>query len=286
MSQISALELEHYRQTLLEAHVPAKLHSYYLRWLNLYRSFCRRQHMPEKGLDQLDAFIVFCRSRYADWQCQQAQNAVKLLADLQTESEAEIKAFDDSAEAILTQIAGRIKCRIQNTVEEIIAIGLDLILAKEMLPHGQFCQWLRQEFELSYATANRMMRAADAFCDKVITVRTLSKKALYTLAAPETSQVIRDQVLARLEAGEIITGPMIEELKQRETKLVKPTAAQGELKVLCLGLERWTERICQWAASVERQAVSAHEIDRLLQTIRTLEQELQELGKPQSLSAA
>jgi len=42
--------------------------------------------------------------------------------------------------------ADRIRERIKKTVQDIIAVGNDLLAVKEVLPHGQFLPWLKAEF--------------------------------------------------------------------------------------------------------------------------------------------
>src|SRR2546430_330934 len=53
----------------------------------------------------------------------------------------------------LAAIAGRARDRLKRTAGDILAIGADLIRAKELLGHGNFGAWLDAEFGLSRRTA-------------------------------------------------------------------------------------------------------------------------------------
>lgn len=266
MTPLLSEDFQAYRVALAEARVPARQYSYYVRWLNVYRQFCRQRHFPQTGTLHLEAFVAHCQSRYADWQCRQAEAAVRLLGALTAESALAVGAADCPRDTLLAEIAQRIKCRVQHTIEEIIAIGLDLILAKEMLPHGQFRNWLQQEFEMSYATANRMMRVADVFCDKVITVRTLSKKALYALSAPDIPPEVREQVFVRLDAGERLSWQDIEALKHQPDRLV-----DTPLVLLSSDLRRCLCRTRRWLETPGELTGQTEILQTLMLDVRKLE---------------
>lgn len=60
----------------------------------------------------------------------------------------------------------RIRLRMRRTAEDIIEIGRDLITIKKALPHGQFGEWLRSEFEMTEMTAQRFMQVTERFGGK------------------------------------------------------------------------------------------------------------------------
>jgi hypothetical protein len=57
--------------------------------------------------------------------------------------------------------ADRIQERVNNTVEDIIWVGNDLLAVKEILPHGEFLAWLPAEFGRSERTAQNFMSVAE-----------------------------------------------------------------------------------------------------------------------------
>jgi hypothetical protein len=95
----------------------------------------------------------------------------------------------DAYDANLSRIAERIRERGRTAFSEIIAIGSDLIKAKDMLPHGQFLPWVQKEFAWGERTARRFMSVAElANRSGVSDLPELPVSALYTIAsarAPE-----------------------------------------------------------------------------------------------------
>jgi hypothetical protein len=85
----------------------------------------------------------------------------------------------------------------------IICIGLELIAAKQQLPHGEWLPWLEREFGWSLRTAERFTKVAEVFTDgKLDTVSNFSDlsidaKALYLLSGPAIPENVRDFVAAQ-----------------------------------------------------------------------------------------
>lgn len=69
-------------------------------------------------------------------------------------------ALDIETRIFVQEKAAAIQARLKRTVNDVIAIGQDLIEVKDRLPHGQFLPWLHAEFELSERTAQNFMYAA------------------------------------------------------------------------------------------------------------------------------
>jgi hypothetical protein len=93
-------------------------------------------------------------------------------------------------------IAKQIRALRQRTCKDVIQIGRLLIEAKDQLGHGEWGEWLRNEFAWSQDTAERFINVAKAFgkADSA-TLRNLDLSALYDLARPSTPQSARDQVV-------------------------------------------------------------------------------------------
>lgn len=78
-------------------------------------------------------------------------------------------------------------------IEDVVAIGRNLIRVKDLLPHGEFGKWLGSEFAMSSRTAERYMQAAKAFGPNPTRVSCLPLRVIYALAA-EPAQT-RERVL-------------------------------------------------------------------------------------------
>ena len=211
---------------------------------------------------------------------------------------SDIETFSyTSLEADLAQdaksIAKRIRKRLHRAASDIVAIGVDLMVIKEKLPHGQFTPWLRSEFDMSLSTAQRFMRVARMLEDKNVTVTLLSPKALYELAAPSTDEQLRQDILKRAEQGEEISSRQIQILKQERAKALPPIynrqRAQSELNELDQALSHLTEAPEQasmvasiqkkrdaLAAMLKQEQINARPQGQVKQ-VKTLVQEVRQL---------
>jgi hypothetical protein len=72
-------------------------------------------------------------------------------------------ALDEAKRVRVRVRTESILARIKRTAEDVIAIGQDLLAVKEELEHGQFQDWLKAEFDMSYPTANNFMNVAKRF---------------------------------------------------------------------------------------------------------------------------
>jgi hypothetical protein len=95
-----------------------------------------------------------------------------------------------------------IRSRLKRTVEDVIAIGKQLIAVKELLPHGQFGEWLDQEFKMSDRSARNFMYAAEQFGGKTEIISVLDVTTVYLLAAPSTPETARAEVERLLIQGD------------------------------------------------------------------------------------
>ena len=98
--------------------------------------------------------------------------------------------------AELVALADRVRGRLQRSAADIMAIGADLIQAKEMLGHGQFGPWLDTEFALSRRSAEQFMAAARRFGARSEAVSHLPAGTVLELSSPSVPDELVDQVLA------------------------------------------------------------------------------------------
>jgi hypothetical protein len=117
----------------------------------------------------------------------------------------------------LAEIADRIRIRMRHTIADIIETGRDLTAAKAQLGHGQFSDWVWDEFSMSARTAQNYMRAAEWAEGKNEIISHLSPTAVYALAAPSTPTAVTDRVIADSKAGK----PVTDEYVKRHIKAAK-----------------------------------------------------------------
>ena len=100
----------------------------------------------------------------------------------------------ESAE--LSDIAARVRGRLQRSAGDILAIGSELIRAKALLGHGHFGDWLDAEFALSRRSAEQFMAAARRFEGRSEMISHLPAGAVLELSAPSVPDELVDQVLS------------------------------------------------------------------------------------------
>jgi hypothetical protein len=144
--------------------------------------------------------------------------------------------------------AERIREKVKKTLEDIIAVGNDLLTVKQELPHGQFGTWLRAEFGWTERTARNFMSVAEGFGAKteMISDLQIAPTAAYLLAAPSAPDEARQAAVERAEAGEQVTTAVAKEIlaeaRKKESGAAKK-AAKGELAArLAAALVRYRER--------------------------------------------
>jgi hypothetical protein len=147
--------------------------------------------------------------------------------------------------------ADRIRERINKTVEDIIAVGNDLLAVKDSLEHGQFGPWLKAEFGWSERSARNFMAVAEQFGKSAnFADLPFQPSAAYLLAAPAVPDEARQKAVEKAEAGEEITFAaakvIVREAKKKKRprrKKVVPVEKLGLrlVKVLERYKERWDQ---------------------------------------------
>lgn len=137
-----------------------------------------------------------------------------------------VTLFDYAGMSVADQVdlratADRIRDRMKRTVEDIIAIGQDLLAVKSKLPHGAFLPWIETEFGMSNQTASRFMSVATTYHSKFPNLGNLSLSVIYELAAPSTPEPVRQVVEAKAEAGESVSVAEVQRLKREAATAAK-----------------------------------------------------------------
>jgi Protein of unknown function (DUF3102) len=131
--------------------------------------------------------------------------------------------------------AARIRQSIANTMPVIIAIGNELLAAKEKLDHGQFSDWVQDEVGIQTRTAQNYMNAARfAAAHKSEIVSHLHPAAVYQLAAPSTPPRVVNAVLDRVEAGEVVSDAAVVEMVKngrRQQRRIDRDAEPGRRRI-------------------------------------------------------
>ncbi len=142
------------------------------------------------------------------------------------------KVLDTETRASVQAATERLHTLERRTGESIIEIGRTLLEVKEDIGHGQFGGWLDAEFGWSWQTANNFMNVAEAFRDKFQTVGNFQARALYALASGSVPAEVREEFVAKAEAGERVTH---KDVKQRlavvdleSGEIVEPATADPE----------------------------------------------------------
>ncbi|MGU3330315.1 hypothetical protein ACLBXB_25660 [Methylobacterium mesophilicum] len=92
----------------------------------------------------------------------------------------------------------------------VIDTGRDLLAVKERLEHGLFLEWVQAEMQMTPRSAQRAMGAAEVLGAKSDTVSYLPPSILYALSAPSTPAPVRDGIVERIEAGEMLPPRKVE----------------------------------------------------------------------------
>jgi DUF3102 family protein len=107
------------------------------------------------------------------------------------------------------------KQTVETTIKNIIEIGQRLVDVRDHhLDHGEWLPWLKREFAWSRQTADRFIHVY-AMRDQIAHVGNLNElplTALYLLAAPSTPDAVRQQIAARIEAGQKVSS--VAEMKE------------------------------------------------------------------------
>lgn len=120
----------------------------------------------------------------------------------------ETKSLSTNKSAILANNAFEIKRLKKRVAEDLVKIGELLTESKKMLGHGNWLPWLDKEFGWSADMALNLMNTYEMFKSRDfrnMSTISLPASALFLLAAPSTSESIRNEVLNKAESGAKIT---------------------------------------------------------------------------------
>lgn len=122
--------------------------------------------------------------------------------------------LEEETSVFVREQTEEIRGLMRRTAQGIVDIGQKLLEIKEKLGHGNFLNWLKKEFDWSELTAQRFMQVARQFKSHNLLDLEIAPSALYILSAPSTQEEVREEALARAQAGEKITYKTAKEIKQ------------------------------------------------------------------------
>ncbi len=143
---------------------------------------------------------------------------------LGNDSESNPPFLTPEQEKVLAEASQTIKVESSRTIDSILRIGAELWKVKETVPHGHFKAWVQHEFQWSYDHARNLMNIYYRFghlgldAGKVGETRPVevSTTVLAALAAPSTSDLIRNDFIEALGEGHAPTPADIALAKAKE----------------------------------------------------------------------
>jgi hypothetical protein len=142
------------------------------------------------------------------------------------------------SEGFFQERADEIRNLARATAENIWRIGQILTEVKASKPHGKFLPWIEKEFGWSEDTAERFMHVHARF--KFRNLRNIQPSALYVLA--KTPEAVREDAIARAEAGETITHEGAQALKESYGETGKVSTATLATMIEQVRRERKAEK--------------------------------------------
>ncbi|MEH1848175.1 MAG: DUF3102 domain-containing protein [Nostoc sp.] len=134
---------------------------------------------------------------------------------------------------LVEQRTAEIREQLRRTAQDIWEIGQRLVEVRSQLKHGQFDTWLKAEFGWSRRTAYNFINVYETFGNRANLAQIdIATSALYLLAAPSTSQKLREQYLEEAKTGKRITYKnLVQTIKhQQEEKTDSITTSEEIIK--------------------------------------------------------
>lgn len=155
--------------------------------------------------------------------------------------------------------------------EAILTIGRCLIEAKDMLPHGEWKDWLAERVEFSERAAQRFMRLAREWSNPTALSDLGATKALALLALPEEE---REKFVEDHNVIDMTTRQLEQAIKERDEARVAAEAAKAEASTA----EQARAKMAEDMALLNARLTGAREDrEQAVESAKKLEVELAEL---------
>lgn len=126
----------------------------------------------------------------------------------------------------LPQLEVEIKFYLGQTAQNIIEVGKRLIQAKNLVQHGQWQQWLQNNFQLSYRSAAKFMQCAEQFSN-VPTSATLNVSQLTEMLSLPDAEETEKFIAEKAAEGKKVAEMTIKQLRD-EIAAYKATIEQKD----------------------------------------------------------
>lgn len=177
-------------------------------------------------------------------------------------------SLDEEQRLIIQQRTGEIRERLRRSAQDIWEIGQKLADVRSRLKHGQFDVWLKAEFGWSRRTAYNFISVYETFGERATLAQVdIATSALYLLAAPSTSQKVRDEFLSKAKVGASVTHKELREIIQKEKfqplELESSVLQKPEIVAILPKSSENTEQTVTKVAYEPTIVVSSPKIDQL-----------------------
>ena len=138
----------------------------------------------------------------------------------------------------LPQLTIEIKFYLNQTAQNIIEVGKRLIQAKELVAHGEWQNWLQNNFNLKYTAATRFMQIAERFSNLPTSEHLNTSQMFEMLALPAGDE---EKFIAEKAAeGTTVENMTIKNLREeiRQYKLAKEKRHQCRICIFLLRIIR------------------------------------------------
>lgn len=127
---------------------------------------------------------------------------------------------DTALAPTLDQLTVEVKFYLKQTAQNIIEVGKRLIQAKALLPHGEFGNWLKNNFGLSHNAANKFMKCAERFsnCSTSNILNQSQMFELLALPADETEAFIEEKAAAGTPVEDMTVKNLRAEIQQWKSR--------------------------------------------------------------------
>ncbi|NER83354.1 MAG: DUF3102 domain-containing protein [Leptolyngbya sp. SIO1D8] len=137
--------------------------------------------------------------------------------------------LDADSRIVVQESVKTIKVCLRRVAKDIWKIGQQLVTVRSRLQYGQFIAWLKAEFDWTPRTAYNFINVYETFSDfESFSKIDAAASALYLLAAPSTSQDVRDIFLRRASSGEKITHKNVQKAIKDSKRKKTATHDQSE----------------------------------------------------------
>lgn len=204
-------------------------------WLNVYLKFFRGDNfMDEKSNTPVVPQVPEETERIGAAQISDSQESSLDTCDtalmpsstfaVSTETTSTtIVPHNDIEQPTIESLTLEIKFHLNQMGFHVIEVGKRLILAKEMLPHGEWLNWLKDNFGLTRMSANNFMNVAERFSNVKSILHFKPTQLIALLALPEGDEekFIADKAAEGNPVDQMTIKQLRSEIKQHKAALQK-----------------------------------------------------------------